>query len=290
MRSKSGARPAGTAVVTGAAGTIGRLLVRELLAQGWHVLAVDVADAAPVEVGRAGSEHPRLTVVVADLTTRAGVDRVVGHVTAAARATDAAPGLDLLVHNAGVVVTTPFESVDPDELDREMSVNYGAPLRLTRALYPALARRGGQVVAVASLGALVPLAESPGYSASKAALRTFLAGLAQRTRDTGVRVAVVNPSAVDTAMLRHEATSGGSPLNFLGRPMPPERVVEAVMRAVTRRGTGLHERDVPAVEGRLLRLATAAPVTLVRALPWVAVLGRRGRRRYAERSQRPGGS
>lgn len=89
---------------------------------------------------------------------------------------------------------------------------------------------------------------------------------------------------VDTAMLRHEAAGGGSPLNFLGTPMPPERVADAVLDAVTGRRRRV-ERDLPRGEGVLVRVASLTPGVSRRVLPLLTGLGERGRRRYLARSK-----
>lgn len=152
---------------------------------------------------------------------------------------------------------------------------------LTHRLYPLLRLSRGVVVTVASLGAFVPLVESPGYSGSKAGLRMLMAAQARSTPTTGVRVAVVNPGSVDTAMLRHEAAGGGSPLNFLGTPLPPAQVADAVVDVCEGRRSRV-ERDLPASEGLLVRATTLAPGLTRRALPLLTRLGERGRRRYLD--------
>jgi len=110
--------------------------------------------------------------------------------------------------------------------------------------------------------------------------------LALRKPQTGVHFALVNPSSVDTPMLRYEAVNGGSPLNFLGEPIPPERVAVTV-RALLQ-GDAL-ERCVPASEGWSAKLALLLPNLLPRLLPRFNRSGERGRERYiaAQKLQRP---
>ncbi len=67
------------------------------------------------------------------------------------------------------------------ETDRELGVNLLAPVHLTRALYPALQDSQGHVIAIVSIGGMLPLAESPGYSASKFGLRGFCSRSRART-------------------------------------------------------------------------------------------------------------
>ncbi|RDI19996.1 short-subunit dehydrogenase [Rhodococcus sp. AG1013] len=257
------------AVVTGAAGAIGAAICRGLAARGYDVVAVDV-DArglTAISDGVAGqiTPHP------CDLTVSSDVQALVE---------SAAGECDLLVHVAGVVVTTPFEHVTAEEVDRELGVNLIAPVQLTRALYPTLQASRGHVVAIVSIGGMLPLAESPGYSASKFGLRGFLLALAARTRETGVRVSIVNPGSVDTPMLRHEAATGGSALNFLGTPLPPQRIADRVLALVDRPRV---ETNLPRSDGWMVKTGMLAPGPMLRVLPWIARLASGNLRRYRER-------
>jgi len=70
------------------------------------------------------------------------------------------------------------------------------------------------------MGGILALPTSATYSAAKAGLRAFFAALNAELHSSGVHVSGIYPSAVDTPMLRHEATDGGSPLNFVGTVQP----------------------------------------------------------------------
>ncbi|WP_229796247.1 SDR family NAD(P)-dependent oxidoreductase, partial [Saccharothrix coeruleofusca] len=208
-----------TAVVTGAAGAIGAAVCARLDARGFHVVAVDLD---PVGLDRLPAPVTRLPV---DLTTPDFHEPIAAAV---------GERCDLLVNNAGVVVTRPFEEVTAEQSRREQLVNLQAPMQLSRALYPALRAARGRIVSVGSLGALMPLAESAGYSASKAGLRTFMFAMAMLERETGVGVSMVHPAAVDTPMLRREMAGGGSAINLLGDPLSPEAVADAVVAHLDR--------------------------------------------------------
>lgn len=257
------------AVVTGAAGAIGSAICRGLAERGYDVVAVDVdADGLATLAAHAPARiHPTRC----DLTDEADRERLVR---------SAAGRFDLLVHVAGLVVTTPFERLTDAEADREMAVNLLAPVHLTRALYPTLQRSQGHVVAIVSIGGMLPLAESPGYSASKFGLRGFLLALAARTPETGVRVSIVNPGSVDTPMLRHEAATGGSALNFLSTPIAPAAVAARVLTLVDRPRV---ETNVPRSDGWMVKTGMLMPGLTLRVLPWIARLARGNLRRYRER-------
>ncbi|WP_430332498.1 SDR family NAD(P)-dependent oxidoreductase [Rhodococcus sp. ACT016] len=257
------------AIVTGAAGAIGSSICRGLASRGYDIVAIDVDDVGLAAL--ADTSPSRISPYRCDLTDPAERNELVAMVGA---------DCDLLVHVAGVVVTTPFEMVSDAEVDRELGVNLLAPVHLTRALYPTLQRSRGHIVAIVSIGGMLPLGESPGYSASKFGLRGFLLALAARSRETGVRVSIVNPGSVDTPMLRHEASSGGSPLNFLSTPLRPQQVADRVFRVVERPRV---ETNMPRSDGWMVKTGMLVPGPTLGALPWIARLARRNLERYRAR-------
>ncbi|MES9539442.1 MULTISPECIES: SDR family oxidoreductase [unclassified Actinomadura] len=253
------------AVVTGAAGAIGTAITLRLQERGFHVIAVDL-DAAGLD------RLPRpVTRLRLDLTEPGFHQDVVAAVEASGGR------CDLLVNNAGIVVTRPFEEVTVEDSRREQLINLQAPMQLSRALYPALRRVPGRIVSVVSLGAMMPLAESAGYCASKAGLRAFMLALAMLERETGVRVGMVHPGAVDTPMLRHEAANGGSALNFLSEPLSPDAVARAVVANLDRPRL---ETNLPRHDGWLLKTAGLTPGVLPRIRPLLERLAQPGLRKY----------
>jgi NAD(P)-dependent dehydrogenase (short-subunit alcohol dehydrogenase family) len=254
-----------TAVVTGAAGAIGSAICGRLTEAGFRVVAVDVDEAGLARLG------PETVPLVADLSRIESAEEIAGEVR------DRTGRCDLLVNNAGVAVTTPFEEVSADEVQRELAVNLVAPVHLTHALFPLLADSRGHVVSVVSLAGMLPIAQSPSYSASKFGLRGFLLALAQRERETGVRISIVNPGAVDTPMLRYEVVSGGSPLNFLSEPLSPDEIAEAVLAHVRRPRL---ETNVPRYDGWLIKAAMLNPGLVGRLRPLLERLAPPNMERY----------
>lgn len=254
-----------TAVVTGAAGAIGSAICAQLLTRGYQVLAVDV-DAAGLD--RLG---PQVIPVCTDLTAPDFYEHVVDAVQAAGGR------CELLVNNVGIVLAGPIEAADPEIIRREQQINLQAPILLTRALLPLLKQNRGQVVSVASLASMLPLAESPGYCASKAGLRAFMLALSLREKETGVRISLVHPGAVDTPMLRHEAVTGGSALNFLSRPLSPDTVATAVVGNLDRPHL---ETSLPRHDGWLVKLVGLTPGFLQRIRPLLEITAQSGLEKY----------
>ncbi len=267
------------ALVTGAAGAIGSRICLELDAAGLRLVLVDLNAEA---LGALAAKLSRPALCIAgDLCDRALLQSL------PERLRSECGGCDLLVNNVGIVSTTPFEQAELAQIERELNINLLVPTLLTRLLLPLLSASGqGRVITIASMAAIMPLAESAVYSASKFALRGLMLSLALRKPRTGVHFALVNPSSVDTPMLRYEAVNGGSPLNFLGEPIAPERVA-ATVRALLQ-GEDV-ERCVPASEGWSAKLALLLPNLLPRLVPWFNRSGERGRERYiaAQKLQRP---
>jgi NAD(P)-dependent dehydrogenase (short-subunit alcohol dehydrogenase family) len=257
------------AVVTGAAGAIGSAICTRLVARGYHVFAVDV-DSAGLD------RLPRVTPVCVDLTEPDFYAQIVTAVRAAGGR------CDLLVNNAGVVLAGPIELADPDMVRREQLINLQAPILLTHALFGLLQQNRGQVVSVGSLASMLPLAESPGYCASKAGLRAFMLALSLRQKETGVRIGLVHPGAVDTPMLRHEAANGGSAFNFLGTPLNADSVAAAV---VANLDTPRLETTLPRHDGWFAKLVGLVPGVLQRIRP---LLDRTARSRLEKYRQQHG--
>jgi short-subunit dehydrogenase len=259
------------AVVTGAAGAIGGEICRRLDKQGYIVVAVDL-DQTRLEALDRTLSRPAV-LMASDITQIETLEQIkttiqthFGH-------------CNVLFNNAGIVVTQPFEEVSASTLRREQEVNLLAPLLLTNTLFPLLSASKGQVVTLCSLGGLLPLAECPGYSASKFGLRGLMLSLAQRTPETGVTISLINPTSVDTPMLRLEARNNGSPLNFLDEPLTAAQVAEQAVAQLKKRAV---ETDFPASAGWAIRLAMLMPNRFLSLLPMLKKRGEAGRQRYLQ--------
>lgn len=177
------------AVVTGAAGGIGRAVVRSLLDRGHRVLAVD-RDPVGLEAVR---EHQVETLVL-DLATPSSAGAIVQ------RALAWSGRIDTLALVAGVAQLGRTETVTVAQWDEVMEVNLRAPFLLAQAAMPELVRTRGSIVAVASVAGLQGWAYGAAYAASKAGLVGVMRSLAQEYGGLGVRVNVVAPGGVETAM------------------------------------------------------------------------------------------
>jgi NAD(P)-dependent dehydrogenase (short-subunit alcohol dehydrogenase family) len=202
------------ALVTGAAGGIGRALVHGLLGQGLAVAAVDRSAAGLAALAESAAERQQganLLVTEADLADDASVPRVIAD-TRARFGT-----IDILVNNAGVGQATlrgdnrerpiKFWEVTPEQWKLFVAVHTNAPMALSRALVHDMVRqKWGRIVNVTtSLGTMIRDG-SPTYGPSKAALEAFSAIMAKDLAGTGVTVNVLVPGGVtNTGMIPAEA-------------------------------------------------------------------------------------
>ena len=200
------------AVVTGGSRGIGRAIVERLAAEGAHVVFTyhSSADAAREVVesvtGRGGSAQ----AVHADAADPDSADAYVGA---------AGDGIDILVHNAGVVGMGPVGDVGMDEMRRVFSTNVDGVYAGTHAAIPHM-NDGGSITIISSVNAHTQ--PGPGasiYSASKAAATALARGWARDLGPRGIRVNAIQPGPVDTDMNPADGAFSEmvTPLTALGR-------------------------------------------------------------------------
>jgi len=255
-----------TAVVTGAASGMGRLVVEQLTARGVEVVTVDLDERALDEMAAADDRVFPLPCDVGD------ADQVLA---AAKQALEHLGAVDRLVCAAGIGHGGSVLGASLDVLEQLVQVNYLGTVRWVHALAPAMVERGrGEIVLFASMAGWVP---SPGmgpYCASKAAVVSLAESLHQELAPHGVRVLALCPPAVDTPMLDSFMVEGGVSRRGLKLvpPLPPEAVVDAIDPALRRgdifafpgSGTGAlwrARRHTPGLVRALLRRLQEEPGT-----------------------------
>jgi NAD(P)-dependent dehydrogenase (short-subunit alcohol dehydrogenase family) len=111
--------------------------------------------------------------------------------------------IDVLVNNAGIERSGSIEGLTLDDFKATMETNYFGALRSIRAWLPDMRRRqSGCVINVTSVAGRIACSPLAPYSASKFALEALSEALAQEVKPFNVRVAVVQPGIIDTAMAR----------------------------------------------------------------------------------------
>jgi all-trans-retinol dehydrogenase (NAD+) len=239
-----------TAVITGGASGLGRLLGVELAGRGSRVILWDIDEArlqsTTEEIrGMSGGRCSGYLCDVSDAhAVRDTADQVLSDVSE----------VDVLVNNAGIVTGAPFLELPDERIETTFRVNVFPLYWVTKAFLPGMVARGrGHVVTIASAAGLVGVARQTDYSASKHAavgfdesLRVELARLAPAIRTT-----VVCPFYIDTGMFEGVRTR-------FRRLLPILRAEEVARRIVT-----AIEKD----RRRLIMPAIVRLVPVLRALP-----------------------
>ena len=235
------------ALVTGASGGIGRAIAVELARAGVDQVLIarrsEKLAAVVEEVMRLGR---RAEAVVGDVTDPAV------RLRALEVAREKLGGLDILVNNAGVSAHGRFADADPDRLRPIMETNFFAPVELTREALPLL--REGREPIVVNISSVLGQRGCPHkseYSASKFALRGFSEALRAELVPLGIDVLVVTAGPTDTEFFQHLLEEHGELPWGEGKPVSPERVARATIRAMER---GRHE-IIPSWRGWLLATA-----------------------------------
>jgi uncharacterized oxidoreductase len=177
--------------VTGGASGIGLALAERFLASGNHVIVCGRRESRLAEVN---AKYPAIQTRVCDLADPREREDLVTWVTATF------PALNMLVNNAGIQRRVRIaEERDWEATREEIAINFEAPLHLTMLLLPHLMKQPRAVVMNVTSGlSFVPLAATPVYCTTKAALHSFTLSLRHQLAGTSVEVVEVIPPAVDT--------------------------------------------------------------------------------------------
>ena len=175
-----------TALVTGAARGIGARIAECFEAEGCRVYSVDINAGMRVDV----TDRAALR----DAVTRIARER---------------GGIDVLVNNAGLLATGPFDETSAEAWDRLVAVNLTGVFNCVQAAVPAMrGRRGASIINIASVSA-----ERGGgaignvwYGATKAGVVAMTRGLGRELGPQGIRVNAIAPAVLETEMVRDHLT------------------------------------------------------------------------------------
>ncbi|WP_394619191.1 SDR family NAD(P)-dependent oxidoreductase [Lentzea sp. JNUCC 0626] len=121
-------------------------------------------------------------------------------------------GIDVLVNNAGHMLTAAVEEATDDQIRAQMEVNYLGALWTTRAVLPGMrARRSGRILQVSSLGGLLAYPALGIYQASKWALEAVSESLAAEVAAYGIHVTLIEPVMFPTTLMTQSPQSAKDP-------------------------------------------------------------------------------
>jgi NAD(P)-dependent dehydrogenase (short-subunit alcohol dehydrogenase family) len=230
-----------TVLITGSSTGIG-LATALAFGRAGHTVAAAMRNPAraPELANIAARERLPITVFTMDVDSDASVSASVAGIV------EALGSIDVLVNNAGIERMGSIEQLPLSDFRAVMETNYFGVIRCIQAVLPSMrARRSGCIINIASVAGQIALSPMGSYTASKHALEALSECLAQEVKPFGVRVAIVEPGIIDTAMARNIGTPNAPSIYpqqrrtaglfsaSLTNPAPPSLVANAVLEIVS---------------------------------------------------------
>ena len=216
-----------TILVTGGGSGIGRGLAEALHKLGNTVI---IAGRRRGHLDGVVAANPGMAAIELDITDPASIER------AAAQLVARHPALNVLINNAGIMqIDNAGGRLDDGLLVDTINTNLIGPLRLTSALIEHLKTRDDAAVAYTTSGlAFVPLAATAVYSATKAALHSYILSQRFLLQEAGVRVIEIAPPWVRTELMNSQEAEQAMPLD--------EYIAETIQLLGTESGEVVVER------------------------------------------------
>jgi short-subunit dehydrogenase len=257
------------AVITGAAGGIGRAIARSLAARGCHLALTDVNEEGLEETEALIGRSVRISRHKTDVADLDAVVRLPAEVVTIHGV------VDILVNNAGVALGGSFAQISPEQFDWLLGINLMGVVGMSRSFLPLLAARPvAQLVNVSSIFGIYAAPGQTAYATSKFAVRGFSESLRHELRNArssvavtvvypgGIRTDIVENAQVGSGVMADEAVSGRIQQRKTLR-MSPEDAADIIVEAVARRRSrvlvGADAKLVALVE-RLLPVSHSAAI------------------------------
>ncbi len=211
------------AVVTGAAGGIGRACAERLLAEGARVVIADIAGDAVIATAAALGSADQVHASVTDVTSKEQVDALV------AEAVAVFGGIDIMVNNAGIAMVQEFLDITEADYEAVLAVNLKGPfLGVQAAARQMIALgRGGVIINMSSINSRLSNPRVATYAISKGGLNQLTGTASIALAPYGIRVCGVGPGTIATEMIagsfirnedEHRMVMSRTPAGRFGRP------------------------------------------------------------------------
>jgi glucose 1-dehydrogenase len=228
------------ALITGASLSIGRSLALGFADHG-AAIAVHYSSAADKGFGRPDAARDTLAAVQARGVSGCLVEADLSQQGAGRQTVEKAiaglGGIDILVICASIQSRTPFLSVKPEEIERQIQINFRATVELLQAALPAMQERGwGRVLTIGSVNQVRPEPDLAIYAALKSAQHNLCINLARQYASFTVMINNLSPGIVETERNRWRRTDADewrqiqkTAAGAIGRAAQPDEMVGAAV-------------------------------------------------------------
>lgn len=234
------------AIVTGAASGMGRCYAIQLAEMGYGVLLVDINGDAAQELSLMLTNRYDVPapVLCMDLTQPHAAEHIVG------QCKENNWHVEILINNAGMLITTPVEETEPDKLQRIIALHQTTPLLLCRHFIPLMKEQGkGYILNISSITAWMDWPVIGMYGCTKRFVKGYSRALRIECKGTPVSVTTAIFGAVDTPLLSNLPFMRWRKLLMrLGFMISPEKATQLALKAMFKRKATL----IPCFSDRLV--------------------------------------
>jgi NAD(P)-dependent dehydrogenase (short-subunit alcohol dehydrogenase family) len=210
-----------TALVTGAASGIGAAVAERFLSAGYQVAFFDINGQAARATASRIAFGARREVLEGDVSNEQHVKEAVSRTV-----TDLG-SLDVLINNAGIEINGTVVDLSAEQWERQLAVNLRGVFLFSKYSIPEMRRRGGSIINISSVHALVSWPRCAAYDAAKSALIGLTRAMAVDHGGDGIRVNAICPGYIETPLLEQWFARGIAnmqevlkfhPLGRIGKP------------------------------------------------------------------------
>lgn len=216
------------AIVTGGASGMGQITARRLAKQGARVAIFDVNDQGLQDTA---AESDNITAFRCDISSLQDVEAKVAEVVS-----EVGP-VELLVHAAALMPGHSLIDHTHEDMERLFRINYFGTTYMVRKVLPAMMERGGgRIIVFGSIAGVALVPKMGAYCATKAAVNAYIEVLQNEIRNSGVRIHLVCPPAVNTPLV-DQTMATDTPGSIIeakksGRLGDPEQMIDAIEKGV----------------------------------------------------------